>query len=269
LRALLLTENEATAEVLSESLAAFGLEVDHADGSEAALNKLLRAVDDERGHGLVVVDEDCRLTSVAAFLKRLADQPCLSRTRTLLLCSSPSPDNENKLLVDACVRKPVSQSQLLDAILTLMADGSRETIRFRQPAKKRATAGRRILIAEDNDINQIVTTKVLASVGYECDVAENGKAALDALAQADYDLILMDCQMPEMDGFEATRKYREREAATAVQDKPVPIIALTANAMGGDRERCLEAGMTDYLSKPIDPLKLIDLIEHYLEEAAK
>jgi two-component system sensor histidine kinase/response regulator len=268
LRALLLTENEATAEVLSESLVAFGMEVDHADSGDAALNKLQRAVDDERAHGLVVVDEDCQHTSVAGFLKQLADQPCLVRTRTLLLCSSPATaQRENKLLFTGCVRKPVSQSQLLDAILTVMADGSRQTIRFRQPTKKRATAGRRILIAEDNDINQIVTTKVLASAGYECDVAENGQAALHAMEQASYDLVLMDCQMPEMDGFEATRKYRERETATATPARPVPIIALTANAMGGDRERCLEAGMTDYLSKPIDPLKLIDLIEHYLEEA--
>jgi len=77
----------------------------------------------------------------------------------------------------------------------------------------------------------------------------------------------MDCQMPEMDGFEATREFRQREATSGLKMRPLPIIALTANAMGGDRERCLDAGMTDYLSKPIDPARLIDLIEQYLEDA--
>src|SRR5205823_1856340 len=120
-----------------------------------------------------------------------------------------------------------------------------------------------------NDINQVVTTKVLASVGYECEIAENGEQALQALSQANYDLVLMDCQMPEMDGFEATRRFRQREAANANQVARVPIIALTANALTGDRDRCLNAGMTDYISKPIDPVKLIDMIEHYLEEAKK
>ena len=122
-------------------------------------------------------------------------------------------------------------------------------------------------MAEDNDINQVVTTKVLAKAGFACDVVENGAQALEALSKSAYDLVLMDCQMPEMDGFEATRRFREHETTVATASRPLPIIALTANAMGGDRERCLDAGMTDYLSKPIDPFKLIDLIEQYLDEA--
>jgi signal transduction histidine kinase len=126
----------------------------------------------------------------------------------------------------------------------------------------------RILIAEDNEINQIVTTEVLSKVGFTCDVVANGKEALDALQAKSYDLILMDCQMPEMDGFEATRQYRVKEQAVGSQGtQRLPIIALTANALAGDRERCLDAGMSDYLTKPIDPIKLIDLIYKYLNEA--
>jgi CheY-like chemotaxis protein len=165
------------------------------------------------------------------------------------------------------VHKPVSQSQLLNAIINLVTKlPDRKTVQFQTPRKK-IISTRKILIAEDNDINQIVTTKVLANAGYSCDVADNGQKALDALASQEYDLVLMDCQMPEMDGFEATRHFRQKEAAAGLQTCPLPIIALTANAMGGDRERCLAAGMTDYLSKPIDPVKLVDLIEQYLEEA--
>jgi signal transduction histidine kinase len=126
----------------------------------------------------------------------------------------------------------------------------------------------RILIAEDNEINQIVTTEVLSKVGFTCDVVANGKQALEALHEKSYDLILMDCQMPEMDGFEATRQYRLNEQAMGSQGRRrLPIIALTANALAGDRERCLDAGMSDYLTKPIDPVTLIDLIYKYLDEA--
>jgi len=267
LRALLLADNEATAEILSESLTALGLQVQHVRDTQATLEKIRQAAKAGQPVGLVLVDEDCQTGSITTLLERIHEEAGVHRTRTLLLSSSWNHQTrDNELLADGYVRKPVSQSQLLDAILNVVVDGaSRETIRFRT-LRKQSRSARRILIAEDNDINQVVTTKVLTSAGYECEVAGNGKQALDALSQATYDLVLMDCQMPEMDGFEATRKYRAHEATTNLHGR-VPIIALTANAMGGDRERCLEAGMTDYLSKPIDPLKLIDLIDHYLEEA--
>jgi signal transduction histidine kinase/two-component SAPR family response regulator len=267
LGALLLTKNQATAEILSETLVANGLQVQHARDSQTTLEKMRQAADSNQPLGVVLIDEDCPSCSVSELLKLIQDEAGAVRPRTLLLSSSwNQPTRSNELLVDGYVRKPVSQSQLRDAILNVVADGAtRETIRFRT-LHKQSRSTRKILIAEDNDINQVVTTKVLTTAGYDCEVAENGQKALDALAQESYDLVLMDCQMPEMDGFEATRKFRAREAAASVPGR-VPIIALTANALGGDRERCLEAGMTDYLSKPIDPLKLIDLIDHYLDEA--
>jgi len=267
LGALLLTENPATAEILSETLIALGLQVQHARDSETTLEKMRQAANSSDPLGVVLIDEDCRACSIKALLNRIQEEAGANRPRTLLLSSSLNqPTRDNELLVDGYVRKPVSQSQLRDAILHVVADGAtRETIRFRT-LHKQSRSTRKILIAEDNDINQMVTTKVLTTAGYECEVAENGQKALDALSQAPYDLVLMDCQMPQMDGFEATRQFRAREAAASVQTR-VPIIALTANALGGDRERCLEAGMTDYLSKPIDPLKLIDLIDQYLEKA--
>jgi CheY-like chemotaxis protein len=265
---LLVSEKESTTSILSESLESFGLESSHVSNHQAAIESLNEAQANGNAFGIVLIDGDCKTSSVKALLDRIHQEQRYHEIRTLLLSGSLAGNKqEQTLVVDASVHKPVSQSQLLNANNNLVtAVPCRKTVQFQTPRRKTAST-RKILIAEDNDINQIVTTKVLANAGYSCDVADNGKMALDALASQEYDLVLMDCQMPEMDGFEATREFRQREATSGVQTRPLPIIALTANAMGGDRERCLEAGMTDYLSKPIDPAKLVDLIDQYLEEA--
>jgi signal transduction histidine kinase/DNA-binding response OmpR family regulator len=122
----------------------------------------------------------------------------------------------------------------------------------------------RILVVEDNVVNQKVVQKLLERQGYRSDLAGNGFEALTALRERPYDLVLMDCQMPEMDGFEATRQLRD--PATAVRDATIPVIALTANAMQGDRERCLQAGMNDYLTKPIAAQALADALARWLPE---
>lgn len=125
----------------------------------------------------------------------------------------------------------------------------------------------RILLAEDNAINQEVAVEILKNAGFKCDIANNGREAFEIVQRDRYDLVLMDCQMPEMDGLEATRAIRryenEREDG---KTGPVPIVALTASALTGERERCLAAGMTDYLTKPLDPIGLIETIESHLSE---
>jgi Amt family ammonium transporter len=138
-----------------------------------------------------------------------------------------------------------------------------------RPARAKGLSGARILLVEDNEVNRMVAAEVLAGAGYVCECAGDGKSAVEAVLRGAYDLVLMDCQMPEMDGFEAARLIRGHEARAPLPGRstPVPVIALTANALKGDRDRCLRAGMDDYLSKPLQPAKLLRMIESFLGRA--
>jgi CheY-like chemotaxis protein len=139
------------------------------------------------------------------------------------------------------------------------------------PASATEAQGLRILVAEDNEVNQIVVREVLTRLGHSCDIVPDGKEALEALRRGAYDLMLMDCQMPVMDGFEATREIRRRESGgdmAGTGRTRLPIIALTANAMKGDRESCLGAGMDGYVTKPIDPKELVRALDQVSGTAA-
>ncbi len=178
--------------------------------------------------------------------------------------------------ITSCLPKPVRQSQLFDTLITVVngpvpVDPTIEQGDVVSPEVPLGVQQRegRILLTEDNKINQMVACEVLTQVGYEFDLADTGTAAIEAVTREAFDLILMDCQMPEMDGFEATRKIRELEKDGLLKGsrKRIPIIALTANAVKGDRERCLEAGMDDYLTKPLDTQRLVNAIEAHLERS--
>jgi len=151
------------------------------------------------------------------------------------------------------LRKPFRQSQLRGCLASLFcAEPPRRAPAARSLAPSLRPSARaplgRVLVAEDNPVNQRVVVKLLERRGYEVDVANNGREALAAVRARAYDVVFMDCQMPEMDGYEATRAIRALADPRGVE---LPVIALTAHAMQGDRERCLEAAMSDYLTKPI------------------
>jgi CheY-like chemotaxis protein len=163
------------------------------------------------------------------------------------------------------LRKPVKLTALEDSLRTLLAS---EGDPASQPVQRPAAApeahpctSARILIVEDNAVNQRVASALLARAGYRAEVANNGEEALSALARMPFDLVLMDCQMPVLDGYSATQRLRERESGGS---KHVPVIAMTANALPGDLERCLAAGMDDYLSKPVTREALYAALKRWL-----
>jgi CheY-like chemotaxis protein/HPt (histidine-containing phosphotransfer) domain-containing protein len=168
----------------------------------------------------------------------------------------------------AYLTKPIGDSQLRDCLALAVSKKHFESKIQHIPIVTRHSISEdrkrriRILLAEDNMINQELAVGILEKVGYRADAVSNGKEVLSALEKGFYDLILMDVQMPEMDGFEATAAIRRKERENG---KHIPIIAMTAHAMKGDRERCLEAGMDDYLTKPIQPQSLIEIIGRWVD----
>jgi CheY-like chemotaxis protein len=159
----------------------------------------------------------------------------------------------------AWLAKPVKPSALHDMIATILLGAESPTLPA-AAASSGAPLGQRnplrILLAEDNQVNRKLALRLLSQLSYQASVAENGKQAIEALERDDYDLVLMDVQMPEIDGLEATRRIRARWP-----ERQLRIVAMTANAMAGDREACLAAGMDDYIAKPIRPAELVAALE--------
>jgi CheY-like chemotaxis protein len=205
--------------------------------------------------------------------REIKTDPQLQNVQMVILISvgkRGDAEHFRKLGFAAYLTKPIKQSQLFDCLRiitgetgSIRKDTSRQIITqhsISEDHKKRV----RILLAEDNVVNQKIALRILEKkLGYHADVVTNGKEAIESLERFDYDLVLMDCQMPEMDGYEATSTIRDLNSA--VRNHNIPIIAMTANDMKGDREKCLEAGMDDYISKPINMQKFADVIKRNLQ----
>ena len=150
---------------------------------------------------------------------------------------------------------------LSDELITRYTVGGSVSVVSKRATDDQQSISARVLVAEDNHVNQIVAKKMLEKLGCRVDVASNGKEAVQFLDEATYDIVFMDCQMPEMSGYEATREIRRREEGI---EQHIPIIAMTAHVMGKAREACLEAGMDDYVSKPVNPEVLKDILKRWL-----
>jgi CheY-like chemotaxis protein len=163
------------------------------------------------------------------------------------------------------VTKPLKQGELGACLASVLGHGPAPVRPSAEPKPSRTSREQRaqvhLLVVEDNQVNQEVALGILEHLGYRADVAADGHSALRALAQTDYDLVLMDCQLPGMDGYEASRRIRQPD--TAVRNHDIPIIATTAHALAGDREKCLSAGMNGYISKPLTPSALEETIEEW------
>ena len=225
------------------------------------------AVDDP--YELAVLDMQMPLMDGLTLAREIKKDPFIAAVRLVMLTSLGNDMNPAQLEaagIVACLNKPVQQTRLLNRLVEVMqepivmrarqiAASGRLPKQYRQVPEKKEI---KILLAEDNRINQMVSLKLLQNLGYSATLAINGAEVLKALDKAAFDLILMDCQMPEMDGYEATRQIR------AGQWPQPRIVALTANAMQGDGELCLAAGMDDYLTKPIRIERLRAVIELWL-----
>ena len=274
LRALIVDDNATNRQILRAYLSAWGCRPREVASAGDALDAL-RAAADEGDPFRIALFDKCMPDVDGEDLGRRVKADAALRDVVLVMLTSAGQRGDAKRVREAgfaaYLIKPIKQSQLLDCMRTILgraADGpvgpddaivTRHTI---SDDRRRRT---RILLAEDNVANQKVALLTLRKkLGYQADAVANGREALEALARTHYDLVLMDCQMPEMDGYEAARAIRDGDSR--VRDHGVPIIAMTANAMKGDREKCLAAGMDDYVSKPVRMQDLADAIERNLPE---
>ncbi len=251
-RALVVDDNATNRRILRQQLLSWGVEaVEAADGFQA-LELALMAAQDGRAFNLGVIDLNMPGMDGIELARALKTDPATAKTMLFLLSSSGHrlEAAESHLTgFAASLTKPVRSSELFDCLITSLNSGSAsETTATAategpEPAKVAGT----ILLVEDNKVNQLVGSKVLEKMGYAFSIANNGVEAVSAFQSGGYDAILMDCQMPEMDGYEATAAIRQLEGS----DGHIPIIAMTAAAMEGDRERCMAAGMDDFITKPV------------------
>ncbi|MBV9580592.1 MAG: response regulator [Chloroflexi bacterium] len=255
---LVVDDNETNRTILQEQLSPWGLSVTSVGDAPAALEELRAAARRGKPFAVALLDRHMPGMDGLALARAVSADPDLTNTPMVLLTSLGEADRRDVQAAgfQHVLTKPVRQSQLLNMLATILGLQVRvpaptpppDTSERRANVEARPPTGPRILVAEDTTINQLVARRMLERLGCHVDVVSNGQEALDALASIPYALVLMDVQMPEMDGFEATAQIRQREALAG---QHTTVVAMTANAMKGDRERALAAGMDDYLSKPI------------------
>jgi PAS domain S-box-containing protein len=267
LRALIVDDNATNRRLIEQLLHNWHMHPTAVDGGAEALRALVRARAAGTPFPLVLIDGRMPEMDGFALAARIKDDPTLTGSTVLMLTSDDRPGDLARcraLGIAAYLVKPIRQSELLDAIVTAL--GSPEPAALAAPPAPRPPGNRalRLLLAEDNRVNQRLAVRLLEKRGHQVVVVDNGRDAVATALAQPFDLILMDVQMPEMDGFEATAALRAAERGTGLRR---PIVAMTAHAMKGDRERCLLAGMDEYLAKPIQPAELYELIDRMLPVA--
>ena len=260
LRVLVVDDNATNRRVLDEMLASWRMSPTTVADAKSALDLLRGTAGSPQAYDVVI--SDCQMPDVDGFTfaKRVKGDRRLAATPVVMLTSIGSPghvDRCRRIGVDAYLSKPVKHSDLLDALVTVFGVPTRKAASLTRTAGS-APRPLRVLVAEDNLVNRKLVTRLLQKRGHKITAVENGGDAVAAVQAKTFDAVLMDVQMPEMNGLEATAAIRQHEAGTGGH---VPIIALTAHAMQGDRERCLAAGMDGYLAKPIDVDELVSTIE--------
>ena len=273
-RVLVMDENATARAMLYAWLQAWGLRVMAVGDGAAAVEMLQQALRAQDPFAGVLVAVAASEAGGVALGRTLRAARGLSDLRLVAYAPLGS-SGEARAVVgagfDACLSKPLRRKDVKAVLRKLLSRpvvsaavpvGARDAPTWQTAAERLAGRPGRILVVEDNLTNQQVALQMLRLLGFAADVVSNGKEALQALGSRPYDLVLMDCQMPEMDGYEATRQIRDQQST--VRNHQIPVIAMTANAMAEDRQKCLAAGMDDYLAKPVNPRALAELLEKWL-----
>jgi CheY-like chemotaxis protein len=250
-RVLVVDDNETNRTILHYQLQAWSVDDHAAADAEAALIALRAAACSGRPFELVLLDRQMPGTDGIMLAQAIQRDPAISGLPLVMMTSLGEHEDDREMSaagVLMCLTKPLKHAQVRRCLERALARSTEATIvppGGVSPAARQANRGR-VLVAEDNPVNQKVALLQLRRLGYSADAVGNGAGAVEALSRISYDIVLMDCQMPEVDGYAATRLIRNQRYG-----RHVPIIAMTASALTGERERCLEAGMDDYISKPI------------------
>ncbi len=265
LRVLLVGENSTIRTVLDRNLRSWRMHPTCVGDGPGALAEMRAAADAGRPFAAAILDHHMSGMNGLEVARAIRGDERI-RATPLALLTSPrrrgDAEQARQADVQAVLAKPVHRSSLFDGLATMMGSGQRPIVGDMNPylAACEEPVRAHVLVVEDNVPNQMVAARTLENMGYRVDVAANGLEAVEALARIPYGAVLMDCQMPEMDGYEATREIRRREGP----GRRTPIIAMTAAASCGDEARCLEAGMDDHMSKPVQPAKLKELLQRWV-----
>ena len=270
-RVLIVDDNETNRRVLEQQTARMGISPTSAPSGRDALELLRAAAEAGRPFEAALIDEAMPEMDGLALARHIRETPQLRSTRLIMLSSgAPPTTGAQEAGLEAILIKPVTQSRLREQLTRILgATPSRQpAILGPVPAPRAGSTSEtergRILVAEDNEINQLAVTRMLSRLGFQVDIAHDGQEAIALSGRVQYRAIFMDCQMPELDGYEATILIREREGV----GHRTPIVALTASTIAGERERCFAVGMDHYLAKPLRFAQLASLCERILSDSA-
>jgi CheY-like chemotaxis protein len=268
-KTLIVDDNRTNRRILQGMLARWDMQSVSVPGGDEALDELRAAHRSGTPFRLILMDMHMPAMDGFSLVEQIRKHPGLSTATIMMLTSSGHSGDTDKcrrLGIAAYLIKPVRQSELREAIVKALGAKSEEASAARR-LKSHSSRGAEepaeilnILVAEDNPVNQRLAARLLEKRGHRVVVVANGREALDTLDKINFDLILMDVQMPEMDGLDATKIIRNSETGTG---RHIPIVALTAHALKRDEERCIEAGMDAYLTKPIRPEKLDEILQKF------
>jgi CheY-like chemotaxis protein/nitrogen-specific signal transduction histidine kinase len=275
-RILIADDNHTNRAILHQQIISWGMRNGSVENGPRALELLRAAADRGEPYDLAILDEQMPGMDGLELARQIKAEPAIASVRLVLLTSLEQHREGEELHqagIAASLTKPVRQSELFDCLATVMGSVTEE---IPTPSRTVVTSdaehgygeaeakpSTRVLLAEDNAVNQEVAVQILEKLGYRVDVVRNGVEALEALSHIPYDAVLMDCQMPMMDGYEATAMIRRHEGEV----HHTPIIAMTAHALQGEREKCLAVGMDDYISKPVKPEELDASLKRWVSRA--